>query len=232
MIGLIAGWLYLFASSLLIRLRIDDAVDAIPVHMFNGIWGVFATGLFASPRKMELAYGEETNFGWFYHLGDGSFNARLLGAQVVTILFIFGWVLVTMMPFFVWLNYKGWLRADSLEELVGLDISYHGGMDSKEGGVKKEYVEVSVRQGFVYEAENGSGVSYVLYVFRFDSRHNSKYECPHIVVLQAYKKHKGTIRQRRLSNRSTGNSPWMTSGGDMTQEDAAAEAFSEGDMSH
>ena len=47
-----------------------------------------------------------------------------------------------MFPFFVWLNYRGWLRADSLEELVGLDISYHGGMIPKSGsGVKKEHVE-------------------------------------------------------------------------------------------
>ena len=37
-IGIIAGWLYIYASGLLIRLRIDDAVDAIPVHMVNGAW--------------------------------------------------------------------------------------------------------------------------------------------------------------------------------------------------
>ena len=33
-----------------------------------------------------------------------------------------------MFPFFCILHYKGWLRADSLEEIVGLDVSYHGGM--------------------------------------------------------------------------------------------------------
>jgi hypothetical protein len=48
-----------------------------------------------------------------------------------------------MFPFFFWLSYKGWLRADSLEELVGLDVSYHGGMHSvgKAGGVRKEYID-------------------------------------------------------------------------------------------
>eukprot|EP00526_Cylindrotheca_closterium_P028492 CAMPEP_0113635620 /NCGR_PEP_ID=MMETSP0017_2-20120614/18570_1 /TAXON_ID=2856 /ORGANISM="Cylindrotheca closterium" /LENGTH=76 /DNA_ID=CAMNT_0000546413 /DNA_START=18 /DNA_END=245 /DNA_ORIENTATION=- /assembly_acc=CAM_ASM_000147 len=47
-----------------------------------------------------------------------------------------------MLPFFVWLNYKGWLRSDSLEELVGLDISYHGGEGGgPDAGVKKEYVD-------------------------------------------------------------------------------------------
>lgn len=35
-IGCVAGLLYLGGSSFLIHLKLDDAVDAIPVHMFNG----------------------------------------------------------------------------------------------------------------------------------------------------------------------------------------------------
>lgn len=139
--GLVAGWLYLFASKQLIRNRVDDAVDAIPVHMANGIWGLFATGLFASPEKLDLAYYTSEHVGWFYSWGRGSSDASLLGCQVIAILFILGWTLSTMMPFFIWLNYKGWLRSDSLEELVGLDISYHGGKGSVgTGEIKPEYV--------------------------------------------------------------------------------------------
>ena len=83
-IGTLAGWVYLIGSNLLIKLRIDDAVDAIPVHMFNGIWGVFSTGLFASPRLMELAYGSgmASYPGLFYRSGN------LLGCQVILIVFI------------------------------------------------------------------------------------------------------------------------------------------------
>jgi Amt family ammonium transporter len=140
-IGIVSGWVYMWSANLLIRLRIDDAVDAIPVHMFNGIWGVLATGFVASPRLMEAAYGTGEYPGLFYALTNGTFRANLLGTQVILVIFICGWTLFTMMPFFIWLNYKGWLRADSLEELVGLDISYHGGTDIKDGSVKKEYVE-------------------------------------------------------------------------------------------
>lgn len=145
-IGIVAGWIYIGASSLLVRLRIDDAVDAIPVHMFNGMWGVFSTGLLASPRLMEVAYNTGDYPGLFYAAGnDSSFN--LLGCQVTLIVFILGWVCVTMLPFFIWLNYKGWLRADSLEELVGLDVSYHGSdFDNKYGDVNKEYVAAFKRQ--------------------------------------------------------------------------------------
>jgi Amt family ammonium transporter len=140
--GLVAGWLYIAGSAYLLRVRIDDAVDAIPVHMVNGIWGLLAVGLFASPRKLELAYGSIEHAGWFYNFSD----ANLLAAQVCEALFVFGWTFFTMIPFFVWLNYQGWLRADSLEELVGLDISYHGGKNSRESGsVKKEYIDAYER---------------------------------------------------------------------------------------
>lgn len=185
-IGIVAGWIYIYVSGLLIRLRIDDAVDAIPVHMANGAWGVFASGLVAAPRLMLLCYGSDKHVGWFYSLGRGSFDAHLLGCQVTAIGFIAGWTFFTMFPFFIWLNYKGWFRADSLEELVGLDISYHGSMDFKEGGVKKEYVE-------------------------------------------AYKRHKGNIRERRSMRRDTETS-WNNSAGpdpDMDSEAAAEEAMME-----
>lgn len=147
-IGTFSGWIYLCASSLLIRFRIDDAVDAIPVHMFNGIWGVLATGLFASPRLMNLAYGVGKGGypGLFYTVG-GSVKGNLLGCQVTLVVFILGWVFATMMPFFIWLNYKGWFRADSLEELVGLDVSYHGrDVDSPDGDIKEEYIEAFKKQ--------------------------------------------------------------------------------------
>jgi len=32
-IGVCAGWFYLLGSHLLVKFRIDDAVDAIPVHV-------------------------------------------------------------------------------------------------------------------------------------------------------------------------------------------------------
>lgn len=188
--GLIAGWLYLWSSNLLLRFRIDDAVDAIPVHMVNGLWGLLAVGLFASPRKLELAYGATDYAGWFYDFT----NATMLGAQVCAALFIVGWTFFTMIPFFVWLNYQGWLRADSLEELVGLDISYHGGINaSGSASVKKEYVD-------------------------------------------AYNRHKGSIRNRKGGNNNSYGGSTMRTTSDMCdpetdQEAAAQEALAEASSS-
>lgn len=41
-VGMIGGWCYLGFSKFLVKMRIDDAVDAVPVHFANGMWGVFA----------------------------------------------------------------------------------------------------------------------------------------------------------------------------------------------
>ena len=43
-------------------------------------------------------------------------------------------------PFFIILNYLGWFRADALEEIVGLDISYHGGSYQSAEAVKDEHL--------------------------------------------------------------------------------------------
>ena len=124
--GVIAGWIYLFVSNLLIKHCIDDAVDAIPVHFANGTWGVISVGLFAAPKHLMNLYGIDENVGWFYEWSRGNANGKLLAAQIVGLLFIITWTVGFMSPFFVILNYLGWFRADSLEEVVGLDISYHG----------------------------------------------------------------------------------------------------------
>ena len=82
--------------------------------------------MFSSPSRILDAYGTDEYAGWFYEIGRGRMDATLLSNQLLCIVFIVGWVIFTMMPFFLWLNYMGWFRSDSLEELVGLDLSYMG----------------------------------------------------------------------------------------------------------
>lgn len=124
-IGSVAGWVYMLSSMALERLRIDDAVDAIPVHLCNGAWGVIATGLFSSEEGMRSAFGSDERVGLVYAIARVDFDAVLLRNQLYALLFVLGFVLVTMAPFFLMLNYLGWFRADMVEELAGLDFSYH-----------------------------------------------------------------------------------------------------------
>jgi Amt family ammonium transporter len=48
LIGAIGGLLVVFAVPLFDRLRLDDPVGALSVHLVNGIWGTLAVGIFAS----------------------------------------------------------------------------------------------------------------------------------------------------------------------------------------
>lgn len=158
LIGVVAGWLYLFGSKLLIRLQLDDAVDAIPVHMLCGIWGLLATGLFSSPERTQAVFGQSEHVGWFYSLARGGSDATLLANQVILIIFIFGWVMLNMTPFFLYLNYMGWFRVDSLEELVGLDMSYHGNSHGGEDEIKTEYLNAYNRKR-LQRRRSGTGLT-------------------------------------------------------------------------
>jgi len=119
-IGFVAGLLYLYTSKFLVRMKIDDVVDAVPVHMTGGIWGTIAVGLFANSNRLELAYGRVGDSGVF--MGG---NGTLLGAQMVGLLFVLGWVTCLMGPFFCLLNYLGLFRASASDEVEGLDSRYH-----------------------------------------------------------------------------------------------------------
>lgn len=127
--GAVSGVLYNISSRFLVHIRLDDAVEAIPVHLAGGTWGVIAVGFFASPTKLALTYENSDHPGWFYDASDGT----LLGTQLLGLLFIYGWCTCIMFPYFWFLMRMGWFRSDPLEEIVGLDRSYHGGMYLQRG---------------------------------------------------------------------------------------------------
>ena len=138
LVGIAAGVIYFVSSKTLLRYRIDDAVDAIPVHLCNGIWGVLSVGLFTSPSRMQDVFNRNDHVGWFYSLGRTSGDARLLLSNIIGLVFIISFVTSIMLPFFSLINYLGWFRADPLEEIVGLDIRYSGGVS-----VEKELLKHS-----------------------------------------------------------------------------------------
>ena len=105
------------ASKLLLKLRIDDPLEAFPVHGACGAWGCIAVGLFADEKLL----GNE-NYGAL--LGGGG---KLLGNQILGILVITLWVGTTIGGLFFALKTAGMLRASAEEEAAGLDESKHGG---------------------------------------------------------------------------------------------------------
>lgn len=126
--GMLAGAFYLLSSLWLERLKIDDAVNAVPVHMVSGALGVIATGLFSNPNHVEEAFGIEGKGGLFFELGKdaGSFDMTLLRNQFFGLIFISGWTIFTTLPFFCFLDWMKWFRVEKFVEIGGLDAHFHG----------------------------------------------------------------------------------------------------------
>ena len=116
-IGAVSGLLVCFGVWLLdYKLRIDDPVGAVAVHFMNGIWGTFATGLFAT----KSAPGSELN-GLFY---GGGFD--LLKIQIIGIVCVCAWTAVTISIAFALIKATIGLRVTEEEEIIGLDGPEHG----------------------------------------------------------------------------------------------------------
>ncbi|MGL1892490.1 MAG: ammonium transporter [Spirochaetaceae bacterium] len=114
-IGSIGGFLVVFASLLLDKLKIDDPVGAFPVHGVNGIWGALSIGLFG--RESLGLTSDGLLFG-------GGFD--VLGVQALGIVSIVAFVAVVMGLIFLIIDKTVGLRASVDEEYIGLDIGEHG----------------------------------------------------------------------------------------------------------
>jgi Amt family ammonium transporter len=107
LIGAIGGVIVVLAVSLLDKLKLDDPVGAVAVHLGTGMWGTLAVGLFGSSA------------------GTDQFLIQLTGVGIVAAFCISSsWLLLTLIE-------KIWgLRVDREEELDGLDQAEHGGMSA------------------------------------------------------------------------------------------------------
>jgi Amt family ammonium transporter len=121
-IGGVAGVIVILATALLERLKIDDAVGAAPVHLFNGAWGVLALGLFASGNPITAAWnGVDTPVTGLLYGNPGQFGAQFIAViAIATVTFALSY------GFFKILMAVGVLRSNPEDELAGLDIPEMG----------------------------------------------------------------------------------------------------------
>ena len=95
LIGFIGGALVVWAVPFFDKLKLDDPVGALSVHLVNGIWGTIAVGIFAS---------------------DVSILTQLKGIIIVgLIVFPIAWITIFV------INKIFQLRADDDEQLEGID---------------------------------------------------------------------------------------------------------------
>jgi Amt family ammonium transporter len=106
-IGLIAGVIIVLGVALIDRLKLDDPVGAVTVHLICGIWGTLAVGIF----------GQMAGVDQF-----------LIQLKAILIVGLFC-VLCSFIIFYVIKVVIG-LRVDEDHEIKGLDISEHDGMEA------------------------------------------------------------------------------------------------------
>ncbi len=116
MIGAIAGIIVVPAVMFWDKLKIDDPVGALSVHLVNGIWGTLSLGLFADAA----APGGDAN-GLFYGGGAG-----LLMSQVIGTLAVGAFTFVLSLVAWSVIKAVFGLRVSEDEETRGLDITEMG----------------------------------------------------------------------------------------------------------
>ncbi|RNC89450.1 MAG: ammonium transporter [Allomuricauda sp.] len=103
MIGLLAGIIIVLGVALIDKLKLDDPVGAVAVHLICGIWGTLAVGLFGDKAGLD------------------QFLVQLAGVGAAAVFCsVFGFLIL-----FVLKKTIG-LRVSEQEELQGLDIHEHG----------------------------------------------------------------------------------------------------------
>jgi Amt family ammonium transporter len=124
-IGIIAGFVVVYATDLLEFLRIDDPIGAVPVHMACGIWGTLSLGLFATGQfGLPVPTGADTSTvvkGLFYGGGTTQLLAQAIGSFSVTAA-----TLVVAFVLMYAVKATGTLRVSKAGELEGLDLHEHG----------------------------------------------------------------------------------------------------------
>jgi Amt family ammonium transporter len=108
-IGVIGGVLVVFSVLMFDKLKLDDPVGALSVHLVNGVWGTLAVGLFA------------TDGGLFY--GGG---AALLLTQLKGVLAVGAFTFVASAVVWYALKATIGIRVSPEEERDGLDVGEHG----------------------------------------------------------------------------------------------------------
>jgi Amt family ammonium transporter len=103
LIGAIAGVIIVLAVALIDRLRLDDPVGAVAVHLICGIWGTLAVGLFGAMASAEQFLTQLT-------------GVAIVGAFCLATSFIILFTIKKTMG----------LRVSEKEEIEGLDEHEHG----------------------------------------------------------------------------------------------------------
>jgi Amt family ammonium transporter len=108
-IGLLAGPLAIYSVLFFEKIKVDDPVGAVSVHLVGGIFGTLSVGFFASEGGLFLG-------GGFARTATQLSGIAVVGAATFCLTFCVWWILRATLG----------LRVSPDEELEGLDTGEHG----------------------------------------------------------------------------------------------------------
>jgi Amt family ammonium transporter len=108
-IGGIAGVLVVYAVLFFDKVKMDDPVGAISVHLVNGVFGTLCVGLFATEGGLLMGGGFAST--WVQIVGIAATGAMTFGLSLIV------WLVLKMAM---------GVRVSAEEELEGLDVGEHG----------------------------------------------------------------------------------------------------------
>jgi Amt family ammonium transporter len=120
-IGAISGVTVVLAVLFFDRLRIDDPVGAISVHLVHGVFGTICVGLFSTTDLSQTPITGGPSAGLFFGGGTTQLVAQLVGVGMVGV-----YVLLTSGVTWLVLKYTIGIRVTEAEEIEGLDLGEHG----------------------------------------------------------------------------------------------------------
>ncbi|OGW90220.1 MAG: ammonia permease [Omnitrophica bacterium RIFCSPLOWO2_01_FULL_50_24] len=129
-IGLLAGIIVVLAVIMFDRIRIDDPVGALSVHLVNGVFGTLCVGLFAQ----DWVSPGTTGNGLFF--GGGT---ALLRSQIIGIAAVGAFVFLAALLFWSLIKATIGLRVSLKEEIEGLDIGEHGNFAYPDFSIRKAW---------------------------------------------------------------------------------------------
>jgi len=120
-IGAISGVTVVLSVMMVDRLRIDDPVGAISVHLVHGVFGTLCVGLFCIADLSATPITGGPSAGLFFGGGPTQLIAQLVGIGMVG-----AYVVVVSGATWLILKYTIGIRVSPEEEIEGLDAGEHG----------------------------------------------------------------------------------------------------------
>ncbi|XP_021806938.1 ammonium transporter 1 member 1-like [Prunus avium] len=122
--GFVAAIVLISCNKLAEKVKYDDPLEAAQLHGGCGAWGIIFTALFATKKYVNEVYPGKPDRPYGLFMGGGG---KMLGAHLIQIVVIIGWVSATMGPLFFVLHKLKLLRISAEDEMAGMDLTRHGG---------------------------------------------------------------------------------------------------------